>query len=164
MTLLISYVDEPESRPIFTFKGDSGTDPEKGFYQWEVGEWDEAPPKFAGKTIAFNFLTYVIQAISGVQFISYPMGANLVGSGDYVTSVPFIYDLGTTLPGRDGGNIQPFVAAEQIYFSDALPLAGAWPLGAKFYNRDPLATEWMGWTCVAGGTPGTWKGFGVVET
>jgi len=162
VSLLISYFDELASRPIVTIKGDGGTDIAKGFYSAEFAEWNEAPPQFERQTILYSLLTYTSEALTSIEVEWYPLGVNPTAATTCVTSVPFIYNLSSTLPGVDG-NVQPFVPAEQIYFATALPSAGTWPLGAKFYNRDPLASEYLGWTCVVAGTPGTWKGFGLVQ-
>jgi hypothetical protein len=164
VSLLVSYFDEPLSRPIVTIKGDGGGDAAKGFYSAEFGEWNEAPPQFERQTVLYSLLTYTSQALTSIEVEWYPLGVNPTAGTKCVTSVPFIYNLSGTLPGLDGGNVQPFVPAEQIYFATAAPSTGTWPLGAKFYNRDPLAAEYIGFTCVSAGTPGTWKGFGIVET
>ena len=42
------------------------------------------------------------------------------------------------------------------------PAAGAWQTGKVVYNAKPAPGAYAGWICVAGGTPGTWKGFGAI--
>lgn len=51
---------------------------------------------------------------------------------------------------------------EWNFFSTAVPSTGTWPQGAKVYNRYPAPAGNIGWVCVVGGTPGTWKTFGTV--
>lgn len=46
----------------------------------------------------------------------------------------------------------------------AAPATGTWALGDLVWNSEPAATEYIGWVCVSAGTPGTWKGFGVIES
>lgn len=44
------------------------------------------------------------------------------------------------------------------------PSSGTWLRGDIIFNSSPSATGYIGWVCTAGGTPGTWKGFGIIAT
>jgi len=44
----------------------------------------------------------------------------------------------------------------------AAPVTGTWKLGDKVWNTAPSSGGYIGWVCTAAGTPGTWKGFGVI--
>lgn len=44
------------------------------------------------------------------------------------------------------------------------PSAGSWNKGDIAWNASPDATEYAGWVCVTAGTPGTWKGFGTIQS
>jgi hypothetical protein len=44
----------------------------------------------------------------------------------------------------------------------AAPLTGTWKVDDKVWNTSPSATNPIGWVCVTAGSPGTWRGFGVV--
>ena len=44
----------------------------------------------------------------------------------------------------------------------AAPTDGDWLVGDKVYNSSPTASGTIGWVCVAAGTPGTWKVFGII--
>lgn len=44
----------------------------------------------------------------------------------------------------------------------AAPTTGTWSTGSVVYNAVPTTAGYLGWVCTAGGTPGTWKGFGVI--
>lgn len=48
-------------------------------------------------------------------------------------------------------------------FATSAPTSGAHPLGQKIYNSNPSSGSFTGWICVTSGTPGTWKGFGLIE-
>lgn len=48
-------------------------------------------------------------------------------------------------------------------YASAAPSAGTWQTGDIVWNSEPAATEYIGWVCVAGGTSGTWKGFGAIQ-
>lgn len=45
----------------------------------------------------------------------------------------------------------------------AAPTTGTWEVGDVVLNLNPAASGYAGWVCVTGGTPGTWKGFGVIQ-
>jgi hypothetical protein len=45
----------------------------------------------------------------------------------------------------------------------AAPTAGTWVVGDWVKNSAPAALGYFGWVCVTTGTPGTWKGFGVIQ-
>ena len=45
----------------------------------------------------------------------------------------------------------------------APPTNSTYYVGDKVYNSAPASGSYIGWVCVAGGTPGTWKGFGLIE-
>jgi len=45
----------------------------------------------------------------------------------------------------------------------AAPTSGTYTQGYIVYNSNPIAGANVGWICVVGGTPGTWKQFGVIE-
>lgn len=48
--------------------------------------------------------------------------------------------------------------------SVAAPTAGTWSAGEVVRNASPSAGGYLGWVCVTAGTPGTWKGYGLIET
>jgi hypothetical protein len=50
----------------------------------------------------------------------------------------------------------------QAWRQTATPTTGTWRLGDIVYNSQPATTEYVGWVCVAAGTPGTWLGFGQI--
>lgn len=45
----------------------------------------------------------------------------------------------------------------------APPTTDTYEQGDIFYNSAPTAGGFIGWVCVAGGTPGTWKTFGAIS-
>jgi hypothetical protein len=44
------------------------------------------------------------------------------------------------------------------------PTTGTWKKGDVVWNTSPAAAGFIGWVCVTAGTPGTWKGFGTIQT
>jgi hypothetical protein len=56
------------------------------------------------------------------------------------------------------------VNARSTICSTAAPVSGVWRQGDKCWNSAPAAAGYAGWLCVTSGEPGTWKGFGVIES
>jgi len=52
----------------------------------------------------------------------------------------------------------------KVIYDDAPPTAGTWSLGDKHINTVPTAGGYEGWVCTTAGTPGTWKGYGAIQT
>jgi hypothetical protein len=61
---------------------------------------------------------------------------------------------------------QGFFSARQkrITYGTAAPTSETWAVGDLCYNTTPAAAGYVGWVCVTAGTPGTWKGFGVIQS
>ncbi len=47
--------------------------------------------------------------------------------------------------------------------ANAAPTSGTWLQGDIIYNLQPAAGGYLGWVCVSGGSPGTWKAFGAIQ-
>jgi hypothetical protein len=50
------------------------------------------------------------------------------------------------------------------YEMRAAPTTGTWNTGDLAYNNAPAAGGFIGWVCVAGGSPGQWRAFGFIES
>jgi hypothetical protein len=59
--------------------------------------------------------------------------------------------------------IGPGNNARQHTTANKPPAQGEWARGDIAWNLNPSAGGLVGWICVGGGTPGTWKGFGAIE-
>ncbi len=46
---------------------------------------------------------------------------------------------------------------------NAAPTTGTWAKGDIAWNLDVLPGGYIGFVCTTAGTPGTWKGFGLVQ-
>jgi hypothetical protein len=51
----------------------------------------------------------------------------------------------------------------KVYYNSDKPAGGDWLLGDIVINTAPASAGYVGWVCTVAGTPGTWKGFGVIE-
>lgn len=58
------------------------------------------------------------------------------------------------------GNIK---FAERIFSSgDNIPTEGRWDTGSIVWNAKPEINQPVGWVCIKGGTPGSWRPFGQI--
>lgn len=48
--------------------------------------------------------------------------------------------------------------------ASSAPTTGTYSLGDIVYNSNPSAGGYLGWVCIEAGTPGTWKGFGLIAS
>ncbi len=63
-------------------------------------------------------------------------------------------------------NIGPYAREQFTYPEDSatgIPVVGTWKAGDILWNYAPTAGGFIGWVCVTGGTPGTWKTFGAIS-
>ena len=62
------------------------------------------------------------------------------------------------------GNVRTDTRGGKTYiFDTAAPVSGTWVQGDTVTNTSPTAGGYIGWVCVTGGTPGTWKTFGEIS-
>ena len=55
------------------------------------------------------------------------------------------------------------VMIKKIMVGDSKPTSGINKKGYEVINSNPTIGGFMGWVCVADGTPGVWKGYGMIE-
>ena len=48
-------------------------------------------------------------------------------------------------------------------YGTAIPTTGTYSVGSLVWNTIPTAGGYLGWVCTTAGTPGTWKGFGLIQ-
>lgn len=65
----------------------------------------------------------------------------------------------------EGGNLQRAIPilTRALGFGSAIPTDGTWQQGDIIFTETPVAGGFIGWTCTAAGTPGTWKTFGAIS-
>lgn len=71
---------------------------------------------------------------------------NPVINGNTLAGARISYDNGTT-----------------TYSASSAPLSGTWAQNDMIYNTNASGGGYIGFVCVTGGTPGTWKGFGAIQ-
>lgn len=52
----------------------------------------------------------------------------------------------------------------RINHRSSIPATGTWNRGDIIYNYLPSPGGYVGWICTSSGIPGTWKGFGTIQT
>jgi hypothetical protein len=52
----------------------------------------------------------------------------------------------------------------KLTWGTSAPTLGTWSRGDICWNTEPSAGGYVGWVCVTGGSPGTWKGFGAIAS
>jgi len=54
--------------------------------------------------------------------------------------------------------------SKMTYFGTSAPTSGTWKKGDIVKNATPSPGNYIGWICTTDGNPGTWKGYGLIET
>ena len=49
-------------------------------------------------------------------------------------------------------------------YRNSTPNSGAWKQGDKIINSIPSPGTYEGWICTTSGTPGTWKGYNLIQS
>jgi hypothetical protein len=104
--------------------------------------------------------TATTTAISFLGFGSYAIG---LGSGTRylklthnTVRLPDLFQCATA-PGWTSGVVT-------VSRGSAAPVAGTYSQGDMVFNSAPTAAGYLGWVCVTAGSPGTWKGFGAIQS
>lgn len=90
----------------------------------------------------------ILKEHGGVE-VKGTLGINVAYPGDDV-------DLAVSKPVR--------IQDKLIGVADGVPTKGNYNKGDILYNTEPTPGNWVGWICIEGGTPGTWKAFGAIES
>lgn len=65
-------------------------------------------------------------------------------------------------PSSTIGSALPLLTNPRTTYGTSYPTTGTWKLGDLCLNSSPSSGNYAYWQCIAAGTPGTWKGFGIV--
>lgn len=118
-----------------------------------------------------GFRKWALNNVSGNEFIASGSGTHalkLYNKTSANNPVLGIYD-------ASGTNLESYITAvgEVQYRNNvkhfhgtyiAPPTSGTWTRNTVLWRNNPSAGQYIGWVCVMGGTPGTWKGFGMIES
>jgi hypothetical protein len=119
-----------------------------GQFSLRDDKWHTYCGIFEGTTYGLEFKnnssiasTFLLSKVQWVTFPTYQAAADYIKSDFYA------------LP-----------ANEPISWHDtAIPTTGTYVKGDVIYNTTPAPGGYMGWTCITAGSPGAWKGFGLIE-
>ena len=56
-----------------------------------------------------------------------------------------------------------YIPNTKTIYDTSPPTEGTWEVGDKVWHSAPSPDGHVGWVCVAGGSPGTWKEFGRIS-
>lgn len=107
-------------------------------------------------------------SVTGNSFSSVTgFSINNAGGGEFVASGNSSDQSGTGTNFANSlrnGNASNLTSSSPVVtFGSAAPVAGTWIRGDIVYRLSPSAGGKVGWVCTLGGTPGTWKEFGVID-
>lgn len=90
---------------------------------------------------------------------------NKVGGGNPPNNEYFYIDsFGLCKDGISYSNLYKRINIEKYRKNVSIPTTGTWNLGDKVYNLTPTPGGYEGWICTTAGTPGIWKGFGLIQS
>lgn len=63
---------------------------------------------------------------------------------------------------EDGFDLIPISREVGLALAASPPSLGDWKIGDVIYNNRPMSGGYIGWVCIAAGSPGIWKSFGAI--
>lgn len=87
-----------------------------------------------------------------------------VGPANPVVWQNNVYSGTTSAPTNSIGYATTNSQGQRIVFANSAPTSGTWLAGDLVYDVSPSAGSNVGWVCVTGGSPGTWKTWGTIAS
>jgi hypothetical protein len=94
--------------------------------------------------------------------INKPMGYIRFRSCASATATSYVDLAGLILTDQEHAGKLARYRNSPVIYAAAAPTAGTYSAYEKVYNITPDSGDYEGWFCTAAGTPGTWKGFGLI--
>ncbi len=115
-------------------------------------------------TKPYEFWTYEFITIAGAGSSGNPLTVRIEGIDGDAKVLYVRAPASTTVSGAVISRVTPAYKkmGRQGDLGTDAPSSGTWAKGDIVWNTSPSAGAYIGWTCTAGGTPGTWKGFGAI--
>jgi len=95
--------------------------------------------------------------------IPYPMSRGLFDTGDDISGFTWKDNPSNIVDVLNPSRGYQFSGINIIADGAAIPTVGTWLKGDKVMNNNPATGGYQGWVCITAGTPGAWKGFGLIE-
>lgn len=138
----------------------SGYDPLVYFFNakdFTAGQGFGYADEFSGYTYANNVrnLLCMTQNAAGTGALA---GWMTGGRGSLQTNNLFVGPMFLGTQGNTWGG-----GERMIQYGAAEPTTGTYAQGDIVFNNAPTSGGYVGWVCTAGGTPGTWKTFGLIS-
>lgn len=112
---------------------------------------DDFDGSIVGNTIETDSSQNVIMIINGAKGIAIGNNLTNLGTGGRIQKI-------------EGFSIDSYTSDKKIQqINSSPPSTGTWNRGDIIYNSLPNAGGKIGWVCVTGGGPGTWKAFGSID-
>jgi hypothetical protein len=112
-------------------------------------------PTLASYGFADN-LGYANNSSSGGTYCTNVRVLNLSDIHNNTPNKYYLFNTISTFTAEEGGRLA-------YSYPSGIPTAGTWKVGDKIYNVTPTPGGYEGWVCTTAGTPGTWKGFGLIQ-
>jgi len=119
----------------------------------DVTEFPHGLVRISGSTAKPGELQFFEDGIRDVRLTPEPgfaIGVRNGGTGE----TPFVFDVANKALGINGAYMSAGASP---------PVSGYWNKGTLMYNTSPAPGGYAGWVCVNDGSPGAWKGFGLIE-
>lgn len=154
--VLVSFVDVPALPPRMELRVNSTNT--NGYTNPTFYNFDKALVDYKNKTVLFYGVVKATAAVTSFQFFLYPFGLNPAAGLVCAVSLPFMADLGSSLPviSNVGAAVEAGIPETHVKRVSAAPTAGTWPAGYRLPARTPAVGAPKGWICTVAGTPGTW--------
>lgn len=103
----------------------------------------------------------VFLSTTGINIQGASAEANIIEHNDFTASTTPISFTSSGDAGKQ--RIGTNLGYRTHHYASTAPTTGTWVAGDIVWNAVPTAAGKIGWVCVAGGTPGTWKAFGAID-
>ncbi|MDF2800786.1 MAG: hypothetical protein K0S61_689 [Anaerocolumna sp.] len=96
--------------------------------------------------------------------IPYTMSRSLFDTGEDVNGFAWKTNVSNTVDTLNTSYAFEMHGTNIVSYGTGIPTIGTWLRGDRIINMNPSASGYEGWICTVAGTPGTWKGFGVIQS
>jgi hypothetical protein len=96
--------------------------------------------------------------------IPYPMSRSLFDTGEDVNGFAWKTNVSNTVDTLNASYAFEMHGTNIVSYGTGVPTVGTWLKADRAKNMNPSASGYEGWICTTAGTPGTWKGFGVIQS
>lgn len=126
-------------------------------FRWDANVQQYNVPSHLGSPEPYGYVNVQSSATSATVYDNHFKTKSLALPNHHRNTL--LYEFTGTWDGKDvnqsGGG--------RVFYDSAAPVSGTHIIGDIVYANAPAAGGFIGWVCVASGTPGTWKTFGAIS-